>query len=266
MPVKLQLGADGAKTDAVFLGRLVLLDGVSKDVALYEPATQIVHLIPLEKLTLHSDGEAVDGSLLQPIVMSINQEGGTCAAFSIFNCFRQLHLSAIEGNGNLASQLSSEMGRAALLTRVINKVYIENRGNTAVLEELATAYGYKIYVVPTDKPAQFAAAVAKYLKTGWPTLLRFETPSAMSETPYKIVSQRDGKVYDRRLWLPKGRFQFKKSSHLVLGLAVFEAGGEQWILVLDPNWQAPRLWKLSELDKMGSADMAAYVLWQEKPK
>ncbi|MBI3543739.1 MAG: hypothetical protein HY075_10750 [Deltaproteobacteria bacterium] len=66
----------------------------------------------------------------------------------------------------------------------------------------------------------------------------------------------------RKLWTPKKWLQRRKGGHMVLALGVFEVNGERKILVTDPNWQAPRLWDLDELDKAKGASIRAFVVWQ----
>ncbi|MBI3543738.1 MAG: hypothetical protein HY075_10745 [Deltaproteobacteria bacterium] len=120
-PVKLQLGDDPALSDVVFLGRLVTIDGVSRELAFYDSAKKLLHIVPVSKLSIQREGgEALSADKTPPVVRSINQEGGTCAAFSIFNCMRQLHyVLGKKGSEALQKQLDNEQGRTGLLARVV---------------------------------------------------------------------------------------------------------------------------------------------------
>ena len=101
---------------AVFIGRNLRLDGSTKKFSFFVPSENIIHVLRPSELTIELNGKVIDGDRLQPVVAGINQEDGTCAAYSIFNCMRQLHYDGRTGNGKLEAWLAEEPGRHRLLT------------------------------------------------------------------------------------------------------------------------------------------------------
>ena len=264
--VKMQFGDEPAQVAAVFLGRLVPLDGVAKEFAFYEPGRQLVHLILIEKTNIQRPtGEGISADDTAPLVRSINQEGGTCAAYSMFNCMRQMQLLGQDGNDVLKTELESEQGRSGLLVRIVNQLYIEKQNSSDVLTGLTTKYGYKSYEIPWNgKKSDLKDAIIKYLNSGWPILLKFDVPKTMSTTDYTIIDHAKEKELSKNLWVPKGIMPGKGQSHMVTVLGIFETDGKQMLLISDPNFQAPRLWDIDELKKANSASIQAYVIWAEK--
>ncbi|MBI3555198.1 MAG: hypothetical protein HY074_02900 [Deltaproteobacteria bacterium] len=192
--VKLQFGDETAMADAVFLGRLVPLDGVATELAFYELGRQLVHVIPISKISIKRvSGEDVDVQSSTPVVRSINQEGGTCAAFSMFNCMRQMHLFGQDGNDVMKAELATEAGRMGLLVRIVNQLYIENQNTTTVIANLTTKYGFKSYEIPWSNGGDLQEGLLKYLGQGWPVLLRFDVPKDMTVTDYTIIDRSNAK-------------------------------------------------------------------------
>jgi hypothetical protein len=125
-------------------------------------------------------------------------------------------------------------------------------------------FNYTTFKVPHDK--DFKNAVEKYLKLGWPTLLTFDVSGEMSVVKYPIIAHDNGieeaSNFTKHLWMPKLSSQVRKAGHMVLVQGVFESNGVKKLLILDPNFQVPRLWDLSVLDNYIGGNIDAFVLYR----
>lgn len=262
--VKLRAGA-AQPVNAVFLGRLVGLDNTTVDLAFYDPTAALIHVIPKDRISITrgTPTETIAIEDTSPAVRSVNQEGATCAAYSMFNCLRQMQYDGHEGNKKLKDAISNEPGRLSFVVRAVTRLYSDHVADLMTLDELATTYGFKIYKIPYSSAKELKSEVLKYLGQGWPITLAFDVPNDMTTTPYTIIDHSNDKPLDRRLWKPKGMLQGRNSRHMIVALGAFEVDGKTMILVSDPNWQAPRLWDLDDLDRANPSSMDAIVLWQE---
>lgn len=265
-----QLQFEGKPTlDTIFLGRLLRINHSPKDLAFFDGNEMRIHVVPSDGVSLwgaNTAGELVpvDQNTSHPIVRSINQVGPTCAAFSIYNCMRQMHYWEYKGNGALANHLAEEQDRTRFLVLIENMYYLDKEYNSAI-EKLTTTLGFKTYELQSRDSEGFTQEVIKYLGMGWPILLRFDVPENMSTTPYTMHDYKDSTDYERRLWLPKSPDEKSTgSAHLILIVGTFSWEKETYLLVVDPNWQAPRLWKINELSKLTSAGIRGWAVWEEK--
>jgi hypothetical protein len=212
-----------------------------------------------------SESWIISASQTRSLIRSVNQEGGTCAAYAIFNGLHHLYSRNCMGReGALHVRMIDEPARNRLYVRIDNRYY-KDPWHVGTETEVAKELGFRIAELETSSPEALKADVKRYTEQNWPVLLRFDVGMAMSTTPYQILHHPQNQIADQRLWLPKGS-EAKKGGHQILLLKVFsDPTGQEWILVVDSNWQAPRLWKIQELDKLYSANLAGWALWQDAP-
>lgn len=260
-PVKIQFGEDSNRASAVFLGRLIGLQDTSPDLLFYEQERKLIHIIPIQKLSIQRrSGESISAHDSSPIVRSENQEGGTCAAYSIFNCLRQLHYTGRDGNGTIAKQIETESGRQHLLVRLINEIYLKDRFYEDVLSEVGKQYGFKFREVLYRDSLDLKKKITKSLRSGSPVMLRFDTNFEMATTPFTVLNHADGVEAERKMWMPRTSRKKAKLGHMVFALGIVEVEGIKKILISDSNWKVPRLWDLSAFDKPEYSNISAYVV------
>ncbi|MBC7691367.1 MAG: hypothetical protein H7222_06320 [Methylotenera sp.] len=249
-----------------FLGRFQLPDGSEHSYLFYDTAAEEIHLIPASRMHLSdSKDTAVKSEQVKLYVRSEMQEGGTCAAYSLYNCIRQVGMKP-SPPAQVQDGLATESERLRLLMKAVDQIYVEPEPGDAVahtIENLATEYGLKSRVISRSSKDGFRSRILKDLQTGWPVLARFDTEENMLPTAYTLISHEGPKVEpnDRDLWVPKPIKAGNFGSHAVVFLAAFEAKGEQFILVSDPNWEVPRIWPVSYLERMNTAHMAAWTIF-----
>lgn len=257
--MKIELQEKGnSPVSAIYLGHLVSVSGKKEYVGFFEEGNPgILHYVAPERLSFENAGEE------HYIAKSINQVGSRCAAYSMFNCVRQLKLTNFSTDVADKS-LAEEESRSSLLVSILNDYYYNDnfKGNLDAITRVMTPLKYKTYGIPRD--TSFKSNVEKYVKLGWPTLISFEVPNEMSTVDYYIVGHDAGieetKAFGRNLWSPKTQDQSKHGAHMVLVQGLFEANGKKKLLVLDPNFQVPRLWDLDTLDNYSGGNIQAFVV------
>lgn len=252
----------GTFKDLIFLGRLFSQDGLSNELIFYSSQDKKVYLVDLNDTDLSFPQQEDSLGSLHPLVKSRNQVDATCSAYTMFNCFRQMKLQGSTALDS-ANQLEDEGRRQDLLVGLVFNIYAKNGSSFDVLSNYATGFGYKVFDIPRDK--EFGTKILSYLKMGWPVVLNFDISPTMDQTQHPIYDLKNEKEFDRRLWLPRKAYTTPIGGrHAVLALAAIEdQTGKTKIVVMDPNWQVPRLWDPTELDYQETADIHAYVVWKD---
>jgi hypothetical protein len=255
--------------DMVFIGRTFRLDRSTQDFAFFESKTSMVHFFDAKKIrieTLGEDGSGTSYGKIAPLVRSRNQQGNTCAAYAIFNCFRQLHELGHTGNGNLAVVLADEGDRQDFLAALINELYIvatQGREMAATVRQSAHRLGFSAEEVmgPT-----LPGTVLGDLEQGRPVLLRFDCGQTQCELPYRVLDHSEGQRLSTQLWQPRKGREPTPGGHAILLSGVFSAAdGTRWIVAHDPNFQAPRLWPVANLDRFDEARIRAWIIREKTP-
>ncbi|MBC7690612.1 MAG: hypothetical protein H7222_02495 [Methylotenera sp.] len=254
-----------------FLGRIQNAGGSSHSYLFYDTASQEIHSIPADRVALSdAQGSAIEASRGKLYVRSENQEGPTCAAYSLFNCLRQVALDE-KAPDRVRLAVSDESHRIKLLMKAVNEIYIGKFGNAlpGAIEKLATEHQLRTFTHPSSTIEEFRASILRDLNSGWPVLTSFSVPEKMVETAYSIFEHDSPEIVrsSKNLWIPASSTTTRShDAHVVVLLAAFEAQGEEFILVSDPNWQMPRIWPASYLDRLFSGRMAASTVWFEDAK
>ncbi len=260
---------DAPAVTGIFLGRLIRIGGETKGVPLFLPNENKILLAPgLDTLVFDSGGKPIAPEELFPVARSVNQWGGTCAAFTIFNCLRQMSYRGFRGNNSLPDHLRSEEARWRLFLR-IDEDYYKDGDHRQTEEKVAAEMGFKIYRISTDvAPSAFKSEIDKYVGNGWPVMIAFKVGQEMWQTPYVIEDLEHGNTIDRRLWTPRTHLTSPRSSyagHQILVVGVIQTAQGRHYVVVDPNWQAPRLWPEEEFNDLYNTGIQSWVMWQDGP-
>lgn len=269
-PINIELEIEGTtkKIKANFLGISKYIDGTSSGAFFFDAKEKIIHFIGIGDVKFYQDtlGQQMEvpENFLAPIVRSINQQGGTCAAFAIFNCMRQLFINGDEGNGMIFHHMDSEPARLRFWERIRHDYYGDGNHRDAE-HNIAKELGFKKVNINNYSPQKMAEFLREYSKAGWPFILYFDVGEAMSITPYRIYNHVTQTMADQRLWTPSttGR---GSGGHQIIGVKVFiDTQGQEWIVVVDSNWQAPRLWKIQELNNIRLGGIGGWGFSQVGP-
>ncbi len=250
-----------------FLGKTLNLNHTLEHALFFDVKNFEIHILPYTQLQLQKPTT----TLKSIFIRSENQVGGTCAAYSMFNCLRQTELSLqAEAPEALKKAFQDESARIRTLMRATHDYYMKSESIGQVFQKLASDSGVKTFIHPRRDASMFQESILEHLRQGHPTLLRFSIASEMLKTEYTLFDHAPNltapKAMDRRLWVPfqsKGFFDRAQSAgHAVTLLAEFkDTLNRHWILVSDPNWQAPRLWPVEYLSRLKSANLEAWSLF-----
>lgn len=251
------------KNKGIFLGLLRRIDGTYDDLAVFVPTEQRIVLIPSSWVDIRTAdlNFGVNLANLFPVPRSVNQQGGTCAAYAIFNAFRQLRYRDIKGNGMIEQHFATEESRHRFLTQVHYDYYSDSNWKDAVANTTRET-GIAFYDISTNSVSGFQTELRKYLAQGLPVLVRFDVAKTMAQTPYTLFEYSKNAATDRLLWLPADSSGSSNGGHQVVALGTFVHGVNEYVIILDSNWQAPRIWDMREFEKLYSAGIRANVLWQ----
>lgn len=262
-PYKLSIGQevqltlpDKGPQLAHFLGRLLRVNGSTKDFGFFAPQTMSLHFVPQSFMVWNNMLSKQD---IQPVPRSISQVGPTCAAFTIFNCIRQLYYWERYGNQSIQEHLGTEQDRVRMLARAINDYYIDDDFRDAI-PNIFSDLGFRHERLSAYNSEKFKEELRDYLSRGHPVLLGYLIRSEMTEMPYELIDHKDNARYDRRLWLPKSSGEQNNGGHKILVVGVLETQETEYTVVVDPNWQAPRLWEMKEFDHLYTAGIRAQAI------
>lgn len=245
-----------------FLGKARHIDGSISGAFFFNAEKMRIEFIGIEHIQFFERTNLIDLDEVAPIVRSINQQGGTCAAYAIFNCFRQLYEDGYLGNGMLAHHLGDEASRNRFFVR-INSDYYSDGNHRGVEDDVARELGFEIQRLDTRNAQSLADHLRRLSSNPWPVLLYFDVNSSMSETPYIIYNHMTDSVADKRLWQPRPSGNSSPGGHQILVIKTFvDTKGKEWLLVVDSNWQAPRLWDIQALRHIHAARIGGWSLWQ----
>lgn len=247
-----------------FLGASRELNGNIGGYFFFDPAQMEIHYIPKVEMELTLASAPVDPGKVEPIVRSINQEGGTCAAYAIFNNIHQLLALGSIGNGLVVRRFESEAARNKTYVWIDQKYYGDGDHRGAE-NEVAAELGYEISRLDSSSPQALAASIRHSSGMGWPMLLYFSVDAKMSQTPYTIFHHGTKETASRRLWLPRRDYVRKGGHQINVFRSFVDLEGREWLVVVDSNWQAPRLWPIQELNYVDVADIGGWTLWQRGP-
>jgi hypothetical protein len=263
-------GGGRAPFNATFIGRSVTVNGKEYYAFFKEGSSSEIFVIPpTDSIRIESmNGQALTSKSFRSTVHSINQVGETCAAYSVFNCFRQLQIHGKQGNGNLNTKLRDEVERVSFLTGLINDLYIEARGSSnleKVIQNKAAEHGFEVTNIP-GMSRKFKQWMIESLEKGQPVVLRYNHGRDVQEMPYSIVelAHQNGKTYAQTLWLPVKPGEASTGGHAVLATGYFEHHGEHYVIISDPNFAHPRLWNVNLFDRGYIANMHGWAISEKE--
>jgi hypothetical protein len=251
-------------TRMTFVGRTIGPTEETREFAFYDWKEKRLHLIEAQKIrirTLSTDGDAIAEGEIAPVVRSRNQAGGTCAAYALYNCFHQLR-AIRSGNENLGKIFATEETRNGFQADLVHELYkkSENSANLdQILREHAAKFGFQ---VRETKGAGLSASVVHDLEMGYPVVIRFDCGPEACNMPVEYLDHRTQSKLSSTMWQPNPVREKSAAGHAVLLSGIFRSGGVDSIIVTDSNFEAPRLWPVTNLDMHFSADLRAWTLFE----
>jgi hypothetical protein len=255
--------------DATFAGRTHSTQNKESYLFFKSGSPDELHIAENDPVRLqYSNGTPIPSFWIRSSPQSACQNGNTCAAYATFNALRHAQHIGLRGNGLLARKMNSEVERDAFLESIIGRLYGNNnraRNLDEAVSTYAQSFGYhSLSFSPWTH--NFKETMLKELKNGWPVIMRFDIGMAQTPTPYRLLELSGAKNYVDRLWIPRHASDFKRPDgigHAVLATGTFEHNGKHYIIVVDSNWNQPRLWDADLLDRADDANMRAWVIYHK---
>lgn len=262
--VELQIEREVPIKNASFLGQLIGLDGKPQDYAFLDHINSTVHIFPEQKVNftdLYNNPKSVQEIDPEKLVKTQQQEGGTCAAFAIFNCQRQMLYSGHKGNGKNAKELSSESERIKTIVKAVDDYYIDGNFRDAI-EEMAERLGYKVGEISRSSTQKFKEGILNNAHKH-PILIRFDVQKKMGKTLHSTIDHGSGETLSTKIWQPTASGEPSGGGHMILITgAVKGPTGKTYLVVQDANWHTIRLWDADLLDRLNSASLRAWTVYQ----
>jgi hypothetical protein len=227
---------------AIFLGNAVKPDGSSS----YQ-----MFLNTKSKKAFYVESDNFSGkvsSKYQTVLDPMEQAGGTCTGYAIYDFLQQTNLSGFEGTGELAKALSTEEGRTNLLVDSVNRYYLELQHKlsiSAILTGFGKNYGFACKSLKTDSYETAKKKVLAQLQAGSPVLFSFDIGPKMVTAPFSITmtDQKNGDL-DNRLWIPRKTGEKNSGGHSIVAAGSFELNNKTYLVMIDSDWSEPRIWDM----------------------
>ncbi|NDG85635.1 MAG: hypothetical protein EBX52_11460 [Proteobacteria bacterium] len=150
------------------------------------------------------------------------------------------------GNDALRAVFSNEQGRTQFLVRAINDYYIATQHRSSILGILR-GYGKEFGLRCELKVFGDGASAIQYISEknsrGVPVLISFYIGPQMATSDFTLQDLSAGRfLLDSRLWTPRKIGERNSGGHSVVAIASFEAKGRPRFLMLDSDWEQPRVW------------------------
>lgn len=226
----------------ILLGELVNHDGSLNSLMALDPSAKTVSYISASEIPGPVKG-------MQTVLKLYPQQGGTCTGYALDDYLLQLNLSGFTGNGDLATDVSTEEGRTGLLADAINQYYLVLQHRFSILG-IMNSYGKKYGFSCTKKTFDDLAKAQDYVKSsvqsGSPVLISFNVGMTMTDGPFKLQKTDAKDPEDGRLWLPRRVGERNGGGHSVVAVADVSANQNDYLVMLDSDWDLPRIWDLNE--------------------
>ncbi|HEX7673702.1 MAG TPA: hypothetical protein VF412_06000 [Bdellovibrio sp.] len=226
----------------ILLGELVNHDGTWNSLMVLDPSSATVSYVQATQSPTPPQG-------LQTVLKLYPQQGGTCTGYALDDYLLQLNLSGFTGSGDLAKDVSTEEGRTGLLADAINQYYLVLQHRFSILG-IMNSYGKKYGFSCTKKTFDDLAKAQDYVKTaaqtGSPVLISFNVGMDMTNGPFKLQKSDSKDAEDIRLWLPRRVGERNGGGHSVVAVGGFSVNQNDYLVMLDSDWDLPRVWDLHE--------------------
>lgn len=227
---------------ALFMGKILNHDGSFHSLMVLNPAKTSVQYVPAAYLKKSPQD-------YQNIMKPYEQQGGTCTGYALDNFLLQTSFSGFAGNGKLGETISSEEGRTSLLADTINQYYLVTQHRYSIVGIL-NGYGKKFDFSCRKKVfSDLVSAhnfVIESLQAAQPVMISFNIGSNMIDGPFKLKKSDSKKAEDQRLWLPRKIGERNGGGHTVVAVGGFSTEDSTYLVMLDSDWDLPRVWDLNE--------------------
>jgi hypothetical protein len=234
--------------EALFLGRMVDQELKDLEFLFLDQKLNRIYMIDPSNLL------GIKKSRTQAIISTIDQMGSTCTAYGFFHYWNQIYVSKFKALDELSVVMSSDRRRMQYLEEIIELYYLQNRTNiTTLLKRDGERFGFKCRNHKFTDTKLAADFLFEKAYDGNPVMIDFNVASDMVTSSYEVTDYETPVSRDPRLWIPRKVGQRAASGHVIVVAGAFVTKGKQKLLVLDSNWNEPRVWDIDRYIKRKAA-------------
>lgn len=236
--VKMQFTSKRATADGLFLGRVVESDGQSDELLFLDTHKTRAYLIDRTQVRF-----APQAGKMQVVLRPMPQQGNSCAAYAFTHFWQQFALAGVGGNMDLAAMMSSERTRLQFFEENMSRYYLDNRINVvSIMKDFGKRFGVRCQTKVFSNGDLAADFIFENSRQGYPVLIDFFIGPNMVTSTYETVDFEKPGPVDSRLWVPRRRGERNSGGHMIVAAAAFEVRGRRKVVVVDSNWDQPRIW------------------------
>jgi hypothetical protein len=222
-----------------FLGRMVNHEIFSEEFLLMDEKSGKVFLINSHSFR--------NKSRMHPLISTIDQTGSTCAAYAIYHLWQQNNELYSAKSPELNKTFVQERTRMKLLEEAISRYYLGRSVNlNLILNKFADRFNFKCIVKTFKDVAKAKQFVYDRTQEAQPVMIEFNIGPSMAISTHGLQDFETGTVFDNNLWVPRKKGEKNKGGHVVVAAGSFQVNGKPKVMVLDSNWNEPRVWDLSD--------------------
>jgi len=240
--VKLSFADRVGETDALFLGQMMEQDGTVTDDLFLDLQKTRVYLVDTDHV--HFDAPV---GRMQTILKPMNQWGGSCAAYAITHFWKQLYRVGFHVNPAFTETCDTEEGRTHLLEETIDRYYLDARVTmNSIMNSYGKRFGFRCHRTTFQTGAEASDFVFREASAANPVLIEFDIGPNMVTSTYEVVDYEKPETIDSRLWVPRQVGSRNSGGHAIVVVAGFKAMGRKKAVVLDSDWDEPRIWDIEK--------------------
>jgi hypothetical protein len=182
---------------------------------------------------------------MQNLISTIDQAGETCAAYALYHFWLQTAAVGFIGNGELLTVASKEHSRMKLLEESITRYYMGRSFSIKpIMKNFGDRFGFKCREKIFENASRAIDYIYNHTLTGKSVIMEFFIGPKMVISDLALIDYETNVEMDPRLWIPRKMGERNAGGHAIVASAAFTLNGKKKIMVLDSNWNEPRVWDL----------------------
>lgn len=239
-PITFRLPGKKKIHEGSFVGKLVNPDGTVESAMLVDQDYSKAFYVTQKDL----DGLKLDQKA-QPVLKLYDQVDNTCTGYAINNYLQQMRWLGFS-SPVLDETLATEKGRAQLLVEAINNYYLAVQHHysiKAIMNGFGKRFGFKCEMKTFSHYFDALMYLNSHLERQVPVMVSFNTGPDMVSSDIKLYKYPNLKVAeDERLWVPRKKGERNSGGHTIVAVSSFQFRGQEKLIMLDSDWDAPRIW------------------------
>jgi hypothetical protein len=239
--VKLEFIQRNEVHHAIFVGKLIGHPKYGEELLFLDEKDTRIFMIDSKSVRSPS----VAKSRIQNLISTIDQAGETCAAYALYHFWQQTAAVGYVGNGELITVMSKEHTRMKLLEESITRYYMGRSFSIKpIMKNFGDRFGFKCQEKVFQNSAKAIDYIYKHTLNGKSIIMEFFIGPKMVTSDIELQDFETKVEMDPRLWIPRKVGERNAGGHAIVASAAFTLNGKKKIVVLDSNWNEPRIWDM----------------------